>query len=91
RCDEKGVKNKKNNSTHSERVATEPKGKKEPIIGDVERSHNALGLIVELPRSVVVDLRKETLKAYKQNELVLTMTKSILHKMNEENKKSKNK
>ncbi len=92
RCDEKGIKNKKNNSTHSERVATEPKGKKEPTIGDVERSKNDVGVIVELPRWVIVELREQTLKAYKQNELVLTMTKNILHKMyeNQKNKKGQN-
>ena len=88
RCEDKGAKNKKTISPKSERVATEPKGKKEPTIGAVERSKNGVGVIVELPRSAVVDLREQTLKAYKQNELVLTMTKNILHKMYE-NKKHK--
>ncbi|KKM79449.1 hypothetical protein LCGC14_1349820 [marine sediment metagenome] len=69
-------------SAVSEKLAKEPNGKKNPP-GRGERSGNGLDVIVELPRAVVVDLRKETLKAYKQNELVLTMTKSILHKMYE--------
>jgi len=79
------IKTDKNISSVSEK-SKEPNGKKNPTEG-VERSHNGSGVTVELPREVVVDLRKETLKVYKQSELVLSLTKSILQKMNENEKK----
>ncbi|KKK78524.1 hypothetical protein LCGC14_2842700, partial [marine sediment metagenome] len=42
-------------------------------------------ITVKLPRSVILELNRETKKAYRQNELVITLTKNILRKIDEKN------
>lgn len=62
----------------------ESSGKKEPSRGEA-RSDFGQGITVKLPRSVILELNRETKKAYRQNELVITLTKNILRKIDEKN------
>ena len=72
------------------RVGEQLKGQN-PLGGKRAKSKNKVGVTVELPIELVQDLRERTLKAYKQNEQVLAVTKQVqqvLHKLYEQKSKT---